>query len=100
MNDNGNIANLGAHRATKAHDNRLWSPVECLQDCIQQIENGEIEVERMLVLRVNKGEVETFNVGYNACNINGSTAVALLEVAKCLILADMGYISRRRDDGD
>lgn len=93
-----NITNLAAHRATVEHDNRLWSPIDCLEDCIQSIRNGDVHVDRLLILRLDVGEGDQFNAGYNAANINGSSALALLEVVKAVILADMGYIARKGGD--
>ena len=44
------------------------------------------------VLRLNAGD-EKFDVGYNAAQLKASEIIAvLLEVAKTMILKDMGYI--------
>ena len=102
MTDNDNataeITSFNAARAERHNDNRMWTPVECLRDCIDLIEKGEIHVDRLMVLRVNLDGGECFNVGYNLANINGSTALALLEVAKALILTDMSYIPKRHPE--
>jgi hypothetical protein len=85
---------LGAKRAFKANDNRLWSPVECLEDCVRDIQSGETPCDRLLVLRLTtknaKGE-DIFNIGYNCAGLKGSEIIALLEVAKAMLLEEMGY---------
>jgi hypothetical protein len=87
-----NVTSLEVHRALKERDNRLWSPTECLRDAIASIENGSTPCDALFVLRLNRGDGDAFNVGYNAANLVGSVALAMLEVGKTLILQDMGYL--------
>ena len=82
---------LGAARALKASDNRLWTPVECLRDVIHDIESERVKVHRLLVLRVNTDD-EKFDVGYSAAGAKGSEILAMLECAKAMVLQEMGYI--------
>jgi hypothetical protein len=86
-----NIKSLGAHRALKTQDNRLWSPIDCLTDCIADIQSGAVTCNKLLVLRINTTD-EKFNVGYNACNIKASEILAALECAKAQVLQEMGYV--------
>ena len=88
-----NVTSLGAARALKASDNRLWSPVECLEDCIRDIQSGVSPTEKLLVLRLDTKKGETFNVGYNAAGLKGSEILAMLECAKATILQEMGYVA-------
>lgn len=84
------IPSLSAIRALKTQDNRLWSPVDCLRDCIKDIESGETPTEKLLILRINAQDLK-FNVGYNAANIKASEILAALECVKAQILQEMGY---------
>lgn len=82
---------LGAVRAQKSKDNRLWTPIECLQDAIRDIQSGETICDKVFVIRVDTRE-EKFNIGYNAANISASQVLAALECAKAQILQEMGYV--------
>jgi len=89
------VTSLGAVRALKTRDNRLWTPVECLRDCISDIEAGRTPCEKLLVLRLKTTDVDgrdCFDVGYNAAGVKGSEILALLECAKQMILDEMGYM--------
>jgi len=85
------VTSLGAHRALKTLDNRQWTPVECLQDCINDIVSGKSPTDKLLILRVSTDD-EKFNVGYHACNIKASEIIAALECAKAQVLQEMGYV--------
>jgi hypothetical protein len=37
------VRSLGAARAEKAQDSRLWTPVECLEDLLARFNAGEFE---------------------------------------------------------
>jgi hypothetical protein len=86
----GKIASLGAARTAKTQDNRQWTPVECLQDCINDINSGAVVCDKLFVIRINTSD-EKFNVGYNAANIKASEVIAALECAKAQLLQEMGY---------
>ena len=90
-----NVKTLSAVRALKTGDNRLWSPLDCLRDCIKDIETNERPCDKLLILRLvvtpdNKGD--KFDVGYNAAQLKGSEILAMLECCKALIMQEMGYI--------
>jgi hypothetical protein len=84
------VTSLGARRAVEAGDNRLWTPVECLHDVIREIENGTVSANGVLVLHLTKTDT-TFDVGYSSSNIKSSEMLAMLEIAKQVILEEMGY---------
>jgi hypothetical protein len=87
------IKSLGAARALKSHDNRQWTPVECLIDCIDDIQSGAVVCDKLFVIRVNVDEAdEKFGVGYSAAHIKASEILAALEIAKAIILQEMGYV--------
>lgn len=87
---------LGAVRALKTLDNRQWTPVECLRDCIADIESGRSPCDKLLILRVRtisaEQKDEVFNVGYHAANFKASEILAALECAKAQVLQEMGYL--------
>jgi hypothetical protein len=91
----GPPVSLGAKRALKSHDNSKWTPVECLLDAAEDIRSGTTPCDRLLVLRLTtknaKGE-DIFSIGYNCAGLKGSEMIALLEVAKAMILQEMGYV--------
>ena len=86
------ITSLGTKRALKSGDNRAWTPVECLLDCAEDIRSGATECDKLLILRLNTKDGATFDVGCNAAQLKASEIIAVLEVAKAMILEDMGYI--------
>jgi len=89
------VHSLAAARALKAGDNRLWSPVDCLRDCLNDIETGRVPCEKLMVLRLvtsPDAKGDRFDVGYNVAQLKGSEILALLEVAKIQILEEMGYM--------
>ena len=86
-----NIKNLGAKRAEKTRDNRAWSPLDCLRDCIYDVETDRTPCDKLLILRIDTKDGEVFNVGYNAANLKASEILAVLECAKAMVLQEMGY---------
>ena len=86
-----NITSLGTQRALKNSDNRAWTPLECLRDCIYDIETNHSPCDKLLILRIDTND-EKFNVGYHACNIKASEILAALECAKAQVLQEMGYV--------
>jgi hypothetical protein len=92
MNDDAPpVTSLGAVRAQKSHDNRQWTPVECLLDAVDDIKSGRVTCDKLFVIRINTSD-EKFNVGYNAANIKASEILAALDCAKAQILQEMGYV--------
>ena len=85
-----NVKSLSTARALATGDNRLWSPVDCLRDCISDIESGTRPADKLVILRINAGEA-TFDVGYSSANIKASEMLAALECLKVQIMQEMGY---------
>ena len=89
------VPSLAAARALKAGDNRLWSPLDCLRDCIKDIETGDRPCDKILILRLvtaADAKGDKFDVGYNAARLKGSEILAMLECVKAQILCEMGYL--------
>jgi hypothetical protein len=84
------IARLGAKRVHRSKDNRDWSPIDCLGDCILDIRSGATPCDKLFVLRIDTRN-EQFNVGYHAANMRASEILAALECAKAEIMQNMGY---------
>lgn len=88
MNDDDKVTSLGLHRALKSADNRLWGPVDCLQDCLNDVKDKPCD--KLVIIRINtQGDV--FDVGYHAAQIKASEILAALECLKIHILQEMGY---------
>lgn len=81
---------LAAARALKAHDNRLWTPVDCLNDAIADIEKGDKPCNKLVVIRIHADD-DKFDVGYHSANIKASEILAAVECLKLHILQEMGY---------
>ena len=86
------VTSLGAHRALKEVDNRLWSVADCLQDALNDVKS--MPCDKVVVIRItttnDKGE-DVFNVGYHAAQIKASEILAALEIMKYQIIEEMGY---------
>lgn len=87
----GDIENLGAHRAERADDNRLLTPLECLREAIAEIESGDRSCDGVLVLTLDRSG-EYFRVGYYASNMKASEIIATCEIMKTRALKAMGHI--------
>jgi hypothetical protein len=88
-----NVMSLGAARATAAGDNRLWSPVECLEEAVRDVKSGRITADKVVVIFLNTGTEDDpdFNVDYYVAKTKASQILAALECVKSKILAEMGY---------
>jgi hypothetical protein len=88
-----NIQSLGAMRAEREQDNRLWSPIECLEEAIRDLKSGEMSCTGLVILFVDQGNEEkpVFTVNNYAANIRASSIITAFEAAKVRLLADMGY---------
>ena len=84
------IASLGAKRAQEARDNRLWTPVECLEDAIRDLKSGQTKANKVVVLFVDMSEGE-FTVSHYSANIKASEILAAGVVLQAKLLDDMGY---------
>jgi hypothetical protein len=85
-----NVRSLNIARALKGADNRLWSPVDCLQDAIADVEKGDKPCNKLIVIRIFADD-EKFDVGYHSANIKASEIISALECLKLHILQEMGY---------
>lgn len=71
-------------------DSRQWSVPDMLSNTVQDLEAGEVEADRALVLLLDTKD-NRFAVHYANAGLCASEAVALLETAKQLFLRDLGY---------
>lgn len=88
-----NVTSLGAARAIASGDNRLWTPIECLEDAIRDIKSGTMKADGVVVMFVDRGTDHTmFNVGHYSANIKASEIISAAEILKVKLFNDMGYI--------
>jgi hypothetical protein len=85
-----NVSSLAVARALKSHDNRQWTPIDCLADAILDIKSGKTPCDKLIVVRINTNE-DKFDVGYHCANMKASEMIAALEILKAFILDEMGY---------
>ena len=83
-----NVTSLGAARALKNADNRLWGPVDCLEDALKDVKDKPCD--KLLIVRVYT-ENDTYKIGYHCAQLRASEIIAVLEVTKAFILEEMGY---------
>jgi len=89
------VRSINAIRADRENDNTLLSSVECLEDAAEDLRSGKTKCDKLLVLRLNTGDDgSSYDVGFNASNLRSSEMLALMEVAKAILLAGMGVIQR------
>lgn len=84
--------NLNVERAIREQDNRLVSPIETLEDYAAEIATGDEAPSRLLILGLKENEDGTFELSHRASNLRASEMLALLEMAKVNVLAQMGMI--------
>ena len=85
-----NVKSLSTARALASGDNRLWTPVDCLRDCISDIESGTRPADKLVIMRIVVDD-NRFDVGYSSANIKASEMVAAIECLKLQIMQEMGY---------
>lgn len=83
-----NIESLAAHRAKVLDDNTLLTPLDCARALTKVLEDHEFP--KMLVVLLNDRD-DGYAVDVHAANMRCSEMLALLEVARISILAEMGY---------
>lgn len=72
---------IAKRRAEKNGDNRLWKPMDAIEDCRHTMESGEIEADQILIILVDKADehgrrgITTF-----AANLTTPDRIALLNV--------------------
>lgn len=87
------VISLNVVRADRQNDNTLLTPVEALRDVIAKIGSGETVCDKLLVLHLDTGaDGDRYDFGFNACNMKASEMLALLDVAKVVILQQMNFI--------
>lgn len=92
MSDDDNIRSLGAIRAEKSGDNRLWTPVECLQEAIRDLKAGTIKADSLCIIFLDTENGESFNVKHYSANARASALLGMMECAKLGVFKDMGYL--------
>lgn len=85
------IRSINALRAQRERDNRLLSPVECLEDAAQDMRADEFPCNKLLVLCLYDGD-GSYASRFYASNMRASEMLALLEASKVRVLMDMGYL--------
>lgn len=87
------VVSLNAARADRENDNTLLTPVDALRDVIAKIGTGQTVCDKLLVLHLDTGaDGDRYDIGFNASNMRASEMLALLEVAKVVVLRQMNYI--------
>lgn len=74
-------ANLGERRANATGDCRCWTPIECLQALIRDLQNGVIQPEQIaihMMIRTPQG----WRHDYRCAGLSFQQHIALLEVAR------------------
>lgn len=76
------VRSINALRADKENDNSLLSPLETLEDAAEDIRSGKCRCDKLVILMLDIGDGGDYRVGYRACSLRSSEAVALLEAGK------------------
>jgi hypothetical protein len=84
------VTSLAAARAVKSEDNRLWSPLDCLEEAIRDLKAGKIKADKLIVTFVDTDE-QSFTVHHYSANIKASEILAALVCMNARILEEMGY---------
>jgi hypothetical protein len=92
--DDDNIRSLGAIRAEKTGDNRLWTPVECLEEAIRDIKAGKLKVDSLCIIFLDTEQGESFNLKHYSANARASVMLSMLECSKINLFKDMGYLDQ------
>jgi len=85
-----NIINL----ADATGDAKMWTPEQMLEYSLNEVRSGggREEANKALVLFLTTTD-GVYDVGCNQAGMSCSEMLALLEVAKAILLKDMGYVS-------
>lgn len=84
------ITSLGAVRAEKARDNRLWTPLECLQEAINDLQSGEIKANKLVIVFVQADD-ESHTISHYSANIKASEILSAAICMQARVLDEMGY---------
>ena len=93
---------LSAVRADRANDNKLISPADTLRDCLNDIEEGRINPNKLVIIQLydgqddpeagDQGPVRAYDFNLYMSNIASSEVVSLCEAAKIRALQQMWVI--------
>ncbi|MCD1644142.1 hypothetical protein [Aurantimonas coralicida] len=87
----GEVRSLGPARAARNRDNRLYTPVECLEGAAEDLRTGDFPCNKLMVLVLDDDD-GAYASRFYACNLKASEQLALLEAMKARVLKNMGYI--------
>jgi len=74
-------------------DAKMWTPEQMLEYSLHEVQpgGGLVEVNKALVLFLTNTDGD-YKVGYTQAGMSCSEMLALLEVAKAVLLKEMGHI--------
>jgi len=74
-------------------DAKMWSPEQMLEYSLHEVQpgGGREEVNKALVLFLTNTD-GAYDVNYTQAGMSCSEMLALLDVAKAVLLKDMGYV--------
>lgn len=82
---------IGVERAKRKNDNRHLTPLDILSIAETEIRDGTRPAKSLVILALDRGEdVEEYNVGWYAANIQASEIISLMKVVEHYMLQDMG----------
>lgn len=82
-----NIEDIGKH----ANNGTMSSPINKLRSAIEDIENGDISPDKILILSLNT-ENGSYIINWHQAGMRMSECITLCEISKAKFLAEMGYI--------
>lgn len=87
------IRSINALKASRENDNRLMSPVECLEDALTDIREGEASPKSLLVIGLDEGaDGQGYEIRFWMSRLDTAQAVALMEALKFQLLSDMKLV--------
>ena len=96
MTNPSDTINLNARRARAVNDGMLVTPVEMLRETARRIEIGELQADKAVVLLLNDSVDDDgdklFDVRFQNSGCYMHEILAILEVAKAVILREMNYV--------
>ena len=80
------------HLSHHTHDGSRWTVEQMLADALSDVREHRRTPTKALVLLLDEAEGR-YDVGFNQSGLSMSQCLALVEVAKTLLLREMGYIA-------
>lgn len=77
--------------SSRSRNSMHWDVPVMLRQLASEIEDGAVEAGKAVVLTLDTTDGE-YNVGFANAQMSSSEMLALLEVAKTVILNQMGYL--------